>query len=72
MIQLTRLNNETFTLNALMIEKIQSHPDTIITLMNGKTFVVKETEIHVTELITAYYQKIGLQGWIKEAGEVNE
>ncbi|WP_188454383.1 flagellar FlbD family protein [Virgibacillus oceani] len=72
MIQLTKLNNETFTLNAFMIEKLQSHPDTTITLMNGKTIVVRETEKHVSDLITAYYQKIGLQGWLQEAGEVDE
>jgi flagellar protein FlbD len=72
MIQLTRLNGEAFTLNALMIEQIQSLPDTTITLANSKKLVVKETETDVIQLITAYYQKIGLQGQLKEAGKSNE
>ncbi|OZU90674.1 flagellar protein FlbD [Virgibacillus indicus] len=72
MIQLTRLNGDLFTLNAMMIEQIQSLPDTTITLMNGKKMVVKNPECDVIKLITAYYQKIGLQVSLKEAGEANE
>ncbi|MFA1820669.1 flagellar FlbD family protein [Virgibacillus oceani] len=72
MIQLTRLNGEPFTLNALMIEQIQSLPDTTITLNNSKKLVVKETEADLIQLITAYYQKVGVQGQLKEAGKSNE
>jgi flagellar protein FlbD len=72
MIQLTRLNGEPFTLNALMIEQIQSLPDTTITLTNSKKMVVKESETEVTQLITVYYQKIGLHGKLKEEGKLNE
>lgn len=62
MIELERLNGETFMLNALMIERIQSHPDTTITLYNGRKLVVKTSEEEVVEKITEYYQKIGLVG----------
>ncbi|WP_164215466.1 flagellar FlbD family protein [Virgibacillus sp. YIM 98842] len=72
MIQLTRLNGEPFTLNALMIEQIQSLPDTTITLTNSKKMVVKESETEVTQLITAYYQKVGLHGNLKGEGKSNE
>jgi len=72
MIQLTRLNGEPFTLNALMIEQIQSLPDTTITLTNNKKMVVKETETEVIQLITIYYQKIGLYGKPKKEGKSNE
>lgn len=72
MIKLTKLNGEVFTLNAIMIEQIQSFPDTTITLMNGKKLVVKDAESEVLTLVTAYYRKIGLNGWFNEAGEVNE
>lgn len=72
MIQLTRLNGDLFTLNAMMIEQIQSLPDTTITLINGKKMVVKNPECEVIKLITTYYQKIGLQVSLKEAGEANE
>ncbi|MBC5635968.1 MULTISPECIES: flagellar FlbD family protein [Ornithinibacillus] len=60
MIKLKRLNGESFTVNAFMIEQIQSYPDTTITLINGKKVVVKETEEDVTERITAYYKRIGI------------
>ncbi|AIF43754.1 flagellar FlbD family protein [Virgibacillus sp. SK37] len=71
MIQLTRLNGDPFTLNAMMIEQIQSLPDTTLTLINGKKLVVKNPEQQVVELITNYYQSIGLQGSLKE-GEASE
>ncbi|HLS07641.1 flagellar FlbD family protein [Lentibacillus sp.] len=72
MIQLTRLNGELFTLNALMIEQIQSHPDTTITLMNGKKIVVKDSESDVTTLVTNYYQKIGLNRSFEEVDDGSE
>ncbi|MDY0408167.1 flagellar FlbD family protein [Virgibacillus soli] len=70
MISLTRLNGEHFTLNAMMIEQIQSFPDTTITLSNGKKLVVKESEEDVKNLTLKIYQKIGLQPLsIHEVGE---
>lgn len=72
MIQLTRFNNETFMLNALLIEQVQSYPDTTISLTNGKILVVKESESQVVELITDFYCKVGVHIWSKEAGEDSE
>lgn len=72
MIQLTRLNNEVFTLNAVQIEQVESLPDTTITLFNGKKIIVKDPEKQVIQLITAFYQKIGLQQSLKEVGGVGE
>ncbi|AXI09090.1 flagellar protein FlbD [Oceanobacillus sp. 143] len=69
MIQLFRLNGEAFILNAILIEQIQALPDTTITLLNGKKLVVKNTEKEVIQLVTAYYQTIGLQSIHIEAGE---
>ncbi len=69
MIELRRLNNETFTLNALMIEQVQAFPDTTITLLNGKKVVVKEKEQTVIEMATDFYNKIGLQQSLNKAGE---
>lgn len=72
MVNLTRLNGESFTLNAIMIEQIQSYPDTTITLINGKKIVVKNTEEEVAELVTSYYRKVSLPPIINEAGGKNE
>ncbi|RYG73867.1 flagellar protein FlbD [Lentibacillus lipolyticus] len=72
MINLTKLNGETFTLNALMVEQIQSHPDTTITLVNGKKMVVNESESEVKRLTTVYFQQIGLYGSVRETGVNDE
>lgn len=72
MIQLTRLNNDVFTLNAIMIEQIQSHPDTTITLINSKKIVVKEPEKEVASLVASFYRKLGIRQCIKEVGDVSE
>lgn len=60
MIQLTRLNGDSFTLNALYIEKVQSFPDTTITLTNGNLIVVKEHEQEVTQKALDFYRKINM------------
>lgn len=59
-------------LNALLVEQIQSYPDTTITLTNGKILVVKEDEATVVELLTAFYSKVGVLVRAKEVGEDNE
>ena len=72
MIQLTNFNGETFTLNAMYIERIQSFPDTTITLFNGKKLVVKETELEVKDSVSNYFQQIGLVGFQSKVGDKNE
>ncbi len=42
MIRLTRLNDRAFVLNAEQIKTIEEVPDTMVTLLNGDQFVVKE------------------------------
>jgi flagellar protein FlbD len=42
MITLTRLSGSTFALNADLIERIDSTPDTIVTLVDGRKYVVTE------------------------------
>ncbi len=59
-------------LNALMVEQIQSHPDTTITLVNGKKIVVKDAESEVVRMATAYFQRIGLNGCYKKTGDDGE
>lgn len=60
MIQLTRLNQTTFILNAVYIERIESTPDTVVTLVSGKKTHVLETVEDVVDKVTAYYQKINI------------
>ncbi len=42
MIPLTRLSGSVFALNADLIERIDNTPDTVITLVDGKKYVVAE------------------------------
>ncbi|CAG7602997.1 Swarming motility protein SwrD [Paenibacillus solanacearum] len=60
MIRLTRLNGKQITVNALLIESIEETPDTMITLIIGKKFMVLETVPEVTEAVQRFFQSIGL------------
>lgn len=62
MIELTRLNGEKFTLNAIYILQVQSFPDTTIKLTNGDLLVVKEKESEVLKKTIAFYKKINVLG----------
>lgn len=62
MITVTKLNGNTFMINAIYIETIDSFPDTTITLTNGKKFIVKEDRDIVASRIQSFYQSIHLLG----------
>jgi flagellar protein FlbD len=48
MITVTRLNGAAFALNPDLIERIEETPDTVITLVDGAKYVVRE---HLDEII---------------------
>ncbi len=54
MIRLTKLNKAEFVINSELIETIESTPDTVITLMNGKKYVVTETVEEVVNKVVQY------------------
>ncbi len=58
MINVTRLDNREFTLNADLIEVIESHPDTFIRLVNGNSFLVLESRAEVIQRVIAYRQSV--------------
>jgi len=58
MIKLTGLNKEEFILNAEVIEKIENMPDTLITLVNGKKYIVLESTEVVIEKVIKYKHRI--------------
>ncbi|PWI58193.1 flagellar FlbD family protein [Sulfoacidibacillus thermotolerans] len=62
MIHLTRMNGISFHLNAIMIEVIEATPDTVITLVSGRKYIVREHADEVIDQITRYYRSIGLVG----------
>ncbi|MEJ8765369.1 MULTISPECIES: flagellar FlbD family protein [unclassified Oceanobacillus] len=72
MIELKKLNGESFALNVILIEQVQALPDTTITLINGKKVIVQNTVGEVLHLIKMFYKEIGLQEVYKQVGDQNE
>ncbi len=51
MIVLTRLNGAAFALNPDLIERAESNPDTVITLVDGTKYVVADSIHEIVALI---------------------
>ena len=60
MIMVRKFNKEEFYINPLMIEMIEKTPDTIITLINNKKYIVVDTVEELLESIENYYKVVGL------------
>lgn len=60
MIRLTRLNGSEFILNAEMIRSVETCPDTIITLFNHETLMVRESVEDVVRRTLTYHQSKNL------------
>jgi flagellar protein FlbD len=58
MILLTRLNGATIGVNADLIERIDSTPDTVITLVDGKKYLVTETTDEVVQRIVHFRARV--------------
>lgn len=54
MIELTRLNKKKFILNCELIETVESTPDTVITLRNGKLLIVGESPEEIARKVLDY------------------
>lgn len=58
MITVTRLDERVVVLNADLIKMIESTPDTILTLINGDTLVVRETVDEVVRRAVDYQRQV--------------
>lgn len=58
MIAVTRLDKRVVVVNADQIKMIESTPDTIITLLNGDTMVIRETVDEVVHLAIEYQRQV--------------
>jgi len=58
MIKLRALNNKEFILNSDQIEKMEQVPETLITLINGRKYMVLESPEEVIKEIIIYKKKI--------------
>jgi flagellar protein FlbD len=64
MIKLTRLQGKEFYLNADIIETIEATPDTVITLLDGTKYVVRENIEEVINRVIQYKREVGY-GFLK-------
>jgi len=58
MIDVTGMNHQKFILNADHIEKIEEMPETIITLTNGKKYIVLESVDEIKSSVIRYKNRI--------------
>ena len=54
MIEVTRLNETKLIINADLIEFIEETPDTVISLIDGKKIIVKESRQDIKNLVILY------------------
>lgn len=69
MIEVTRLNGTTLMINAELIEFVEETPDTVISLLDGKKIIVKESRQAVKNLVILYKREIFASNLIGQQGE---
>lgn len=57
MIVVTRTNGTNFYINPELIQTVEMTPDTVITLVNNKKLIVKETPQEIAERFIEYRRK---------------
>jgi flagellar protein FlbD len=72
MITLTRLSGSVFLLNADLIERVDSTPDTVVTLVDGKKYVVSETMGEVLDAVVAYRGEVVALGALLDAAHAQQ
>ena len=58
MITLTRLSGSVFVLNSDLIERIDSTPDSVVTLIDGKKYVVCESLEEIVAAVRDYRSQV--------------
>ncbi|QTX31660.1 flagellar FlbD family protein [Aminithiophilus ramosus] len=60
MIEVTRLNGEVFVINADLIETVEARPDTVLFLVNGRRYVVRESVSDVVGRVVAFRRSLNV------------
>ncbi len=58
MITLTRLSGSVFVLNSDLIERIDATPDSVVTLVDGKKYVVSESLDQIIDAVRLYRSQV--------------
>ena len=54
MIELTKMDSRRMLLNEDAIESVEETPDTVVRLLNGNKYIVKESRKEILDKITAF------------------
>ncbi len=54
MIEVTRLNGSKLLINAELVEFVEETPDTVVSLIDGKKIIVKESRQEIKNLVILY------------------
>ncbi|WP_150845022.1 MULTISPECIES: flagellar FlbD family protein [unclassified Clostridium] len=69
MIEVNPLNGKKFILNSNHIEKIEEIPETVITLVNGKKYLVKESSKEIVDKVIEFRRKYWANVRLEESNE---
>jgi flagellar protein FlbD len=69
MIEVNPLNGNRFILNSNHIEKIEEIPETVITLINGKKYLVKESSKEIVDKVIEFKRKYWANVQLEESNE---
>ena len=58
MIRLTRLNHQALTVNSDLIKFLEQAPDTVITLLSGEKFIVRESADEVVRRVVEFRRSV--------------
>ena len=58
MISVTKFNGEVMIVNAELIETVEKTPDTIVSLITGKKYMVKETVEEIIAKVMEYRRQL--------------
>lgn len=62
MVEVTRFNGTKIYISAHQIETLEATPDTIITLLSGRKYIVVESVDEIIKSIVEYRQRLGSWG----------
>ncbi|HBU75020.1 MAG: flagellar FlbD family protein [Ilumatobacteraceae bacterium] len=69
MIKITRLNGASFVLNPDLLERLEAHPDTVVHLVSGETYIVKESIADIISMIRSYRSSLIAEALVASSTE---
>src|SRR5690554_8201702 len=71
-IVVTRLNGPKFAVNPDLVQRIDSAPDTILTLVDGTKYILAESMSEVIELITVFRSQLIARAQAIQTSDVDD